>query len=108
MPSKTLCVAAQQSAWHRPKSQVHDLTLLWSSVDGGSFCLRLGLLTRNGCGELDLEQIPEVIAALRQPQVLIWAAAFSLTPPKYASVPVQSLQIQQPLRQCAVPRLMHP
>src|ERR1700723_895220 len=76
------------SDWHRPKSQVHNLTLLWSSGDGGGFRLLFGLLTRNGSGQRCLEQTPEVVAASLQPQVVIWAAAFSLTSPKHASVPV--------------------
>ena len=77
-----------KTAWRQSKSQVHNVTLLWSSGDGDSFRLRFGLLTRNGSGQRYLDRAPEVIAASLQPQVLIWAEAFSLTPPKHASVPV--------------------
>ncbi len=74
--------------WHRPKSQIHNLTPRWLSGDGGGFRLLFSLFTRNGSGQRYLEQTPEVIAAPLQLQVLIWAAAFSLTSLKHASVPV--------------------
>ena len=80
--------------------------LCWSSRWPLRPGFRLGLDQHN-C-HLALEQVPEPIARPSQAQVLIRATAAPLPPAEHPRVPVQPLQIQQPLIQRPMPRLVHP
>src|SRR5205823_3244987 len=54
------------------------------------------------------QQRPPIIAGQLQPQQLIRTTAPTLPFPKPTTIPVQPLEVQQPLTEGAVPRLMHP
>ncbi len=68
--------------------------------------LRLGLA--QGDHHLTLEQVPGPIARPLQAQVLIRATAAALPATEDSRIPVQPLQVQQPLIQRPMPRLVHP
>src|SRR5262249_53681827 len=55
-----------------------------------------------------LEEGPGVVAGQFQPQQLVRAAALALALGEPPTVEVQPLEVQQPLAEVAVPRLVHP
>src|ERR1700677_5072725 len=89
--------------WDRPKPQVSTLTLLASGGDGAIFRLSVGLGLCKCRLHFRLEQAPEVVGRQLDPEVLIRAEPLSLSTVKHASVPIQSFQVQQVLRQRSVP-----
>src|SRR5262249_48139361 len=56
---------------------------------------------------VELEQRPGVMAGQAEAEELIGAGAFPLAFEETPTVPEQPLQVEQPLRQTAVPALVH-